>query len=206
MAVPASPFCLSSNVAPYLFVQLKGRGDFQDGSTNISKTSVDGFIDNVSAQMLARFRRAGYVTPLVDLSGVSWPADQTDFLTILCVMGACSIISSPFVTNPSAGGGKANLFKDSYKSGLDEIFEIEDKEAGPFYGCQYRSMTPAERAVGIPAVPTTSHLQEMNDPAAHTSFSYWTGKSQQMQDAMEALLPLHNYDFNLNEMEKGPYV
>ena len=206
MAVPTAPFCLSSNVAPYFFIRLKGRGDFEDGVTSISKTSVDAFISNVSAQILARFRRAGYVTPLVALSGVDWPDDQTNFLTVLCVTGALSILSSPLITDPSSGGD--NPFKEPYDAGLDEIFDIKSKNggAGPFYGCQYRSMTKAERAVGVPAVPTTSYLQEMYDPAAHTSYTYWTNKSQEMQDYMESLLPLHNYTYGLNDLNKGPYV
>lgn len=207
MAVPTAPFCQSSDVAPYMFIRLKGRGDFEDGVTNISKTAVDGFIGNVSAQMLARFRRAGYVTPLIALSDVTWPTDQTDFLTALCIMGTLSILSSPLVTDPSATrGGSGDSFKAVYESGLDEIFETEDGSVGPFYGCQYRSMSRAERVVGIPAVPMTSWLQEMNDPAAHASFGYWTDKSQEMQDRMEVLKILHNYDYDLNDMEKGPYV
>lgn len=204
--VPSAPFCASAQVAPYMSIRLNNRGDFEDGVTDISKTVVDGFIANVSTEMLARFRRAGYVTPLVALTGVDWPSDQTDFLTVLCVMGVCSIFTSPFVANPGRRSADRNPFEKRYNAGLDEIFEIEDKEAGPFYGCQYRSMAAAERAVGAPAVPTTSWLQEQYDPAANTSFTYWTNKAQEMQDYMESLEPLYNYDFGLNDLEKGPYV
>lgn len=206
MTVPSAPFCLSSNVAPYMSLRMNNRGDFEDGVTNMSKTTVDGFIDDVSAQILGRFRLAGYTVPLTDLTGITWPSTQTDFLRALCVMGACSVLSSLFVANPGRRSADGNPFEKLYNSGLEDIFRtaFSIRIAGPFYGAQYKSMSPAEKAVGVPAVPTTSHLLTMNDPAAHTGFRYWTDKSQEMQDYMEALLPLHNYDYDLNEQEAGP--
>lgn len=210
MAVPASPFCLSSHVAPYIGIRLNGRGDFEDGVTGITKTAVDGFILDVSAQILARFRFAGYTTPLTT-NGETWPTDQTDFLRVLATMGVNSILNSPFIENPGRRSADGNSFKTMYESGLDEIYERRSGKksgaAGPFFGCLYRSMTPAERAVATPAIPTTSWLLETYDPALHTSFGYWTDKSQGMQDYMENVLKLiGNYDYNLNSLEKGPYV
>jgi hypothetical protein len=211
MAVPSAPFALSSDVAPYLAQRLSGRGDFEDGVTGIPKTSVDVFIVDVSSQMLARFRLAGYITPLTT-NGETWPDNQTDFLRTLAVMGVCSILNSPFVENPARRSGDGNSFKTMYESGLDEIYDRRSavsgrRSAGPFFGCLYRSMTPAERAVAVPAVPTTSWLLETYDPALHSGFQYWTDLSQRMQDYMEDTLQLiHNYDYDLNSLEKGPYV
>lgn len=205
MAIPTS-FATSANVAPYLSVLLDGRGDFADGITGIEKTPVDTFIADVSGQIVARFRLAGYTTPLTT-NGAVWPDNQTDFLRILTVMGACFIINSPFVENPARRSGDGNSFKGIYESGLDEIYDKKSKVAGPFFGCLYRSMTPAERAVAVPAIPTTSWLQETYDPALHAGFQYWTDKSQLMQNYMQDTLGIiANYDYNLNSLEKGPYV
>lgn len=206
MAVPASPFCASSDVAPYLPMRLNNRGDFNDTNTSIPLTTVNVYINNISTMILGRFRMAGYVTPLTALSGVTWPADQTSFLLVLAVMGTAGVISGPLVSNPGRRSSDQNLFQTAFEDGLNEIYDRTSKIAGPFYGCQYRSMTPAERAVGVPAIPTTSHLLEYNDPSAYTGLEYWTAKAQEYQDYMESLKPIYNYDYGLNSLEKGPYV
>ena len=206
MAIPAAPFALSSNVAPYVGIRLNDRGDFEDGVTVPGKTAVEQFIDDVSGQIMGRFRLAGYTTPLVT-DGVAWPTNQTDFLRMLTVMGACFILNSPFVENPGRRTGDGNAFDKMYQNGLDEIYEKAKRVAGPFFGCLYRSMTPAEKAVATPAIPTTSWLLETYDPALHASLQYWTDKSQAMQDYMQNELKIiHNSDYNLNSLEKGPYV
>lgn len=206
MAVPSSPFAQSSNVAPYVGIRLNDRGDFEDGITVPGRTSVDQFIADVSGQILARFRLAGYTTPLVT-DGATWPDNQTDFLRMLTVMGVCFILNSPYVENPGRRTGDGNAFDKLYSNGLDEIYDKGARVAGPFFGCSYRNMTPAERSVATPAIPTTSWLLETYDPALHAGFQHWTDKSQAMQDYMQDILKLpHNYDYNLNSLELGPYV
>ena len=205
MAVPTSPFCVSADVAPYLAVRLKGAGDFVDGVTAPSKANVDIFIANIATQILARFRLAGYVIPIT-ASG-TWPSEQTDFLKVLNVMGACALMTSPFIENPGRRSGDGNSFEIIYQSGLSDIYDKENKIAGPFFGCSFRSATAANKAVVDPALPTTSHLLEMYDPARHAGFQYWTDKSREMQDYMEDTLKIkHNFDYDLNDLNKGPNV
>lgn len=206
MTIPSAPFCLSSDVAPYMSLRLNRRSDFEDDETGIRQTNVNIFISNVSTQIVAKFRMAGYVTPLTT-NGVIWPDDQTEFLKVLTVMGVCSLLTSPLVENPGRRTGDGNSFKTMYESGLTDIYDKVGKKAGPFWGCQYKMMSPAERAVETPAVPTTSFLLEVYNPALHAGFQYWTDKSQQMQDYMEDTLQImHNYSYGLNDLEKGPYV
>lgn len=202
--VPTSPFCSLADIAHYNPIRFNQAGTIADGKTVPGATPANLFIECVSAEILSRFRLAGYTTPLTSDGSGAWTDEQTTYLRLLCILGVGGMIASPVHSNPGRRGSDSNPFEVRYRAGLDTIYSISEKEAGPFLGITYRLGTPAVKAVTAPAVPTTSWLLGMNDPARHASFAYWTKKSQEMQDYLESLPLYHNYDYDLNDQQAGP--
>lgn len=205
MTAPAAPFCTTAEVARLHRQVLKSLSDFADppNATIPSKTEVTDYIILISNQILMRFRAAGYIIPFVELSGETWPDDQTEYLRLLCVMGSSGIIAGPAVSNPGVRGGRINnVFKQEYLEGLDEIFSRETRIAIP-WRAQYYSMTPAEKAVGTPHRPMTDFLEEQFDPGAHYSLRALTDKVRSIHLIFQGLDLDWDYAYDMNNVNRG---
>lgn len=201
MTPPASPYATTLDVAALHLQKTKGN-DFVDGGTVPGNTLVGTYIGLISSQINMRFRQAGFIVPFVALAGETWPSDQTDYLKLLCMLGTSGMIAGPTVANPGVRGTTNNVFTIEYRQHLDDIYNRQTHEAMPFRA-DYYSQTPAERVVGEVSLPTTSHLDEVYDPARHYGLYRLTQKSFSIRTFFEDQGLYWDYAWALNNLNKG---
>lgn len=204
MAAPTAPFSLTTDIAPFHQMLLKSGTDFVDGSngTRPSNTEVTSFIVLVDSQVTSRFRLAGFKIPFTELSGETWPVDQTDFLRWMSIMGTSALISGPAIANPGSRGRTQNPYQVQFSGFLDQIFDMRNRIAMPFRA-QYYSETPAEQSVGTSSLPNTDFLAGKYDPSLHYNLYDLTDKVHSIQQIMRDLDLDWNYAYGLNDLNQG---
>lgn len=168
MTAPAAPFTTSAAVAFLVGVTLKGGTDFTAQTTPTS-TLVDQAILWISAQIELQFSMAGYVMPLTEISGETWPTAQTRWLQMVSSLGAAAMAvgyaqkPAPALA-PGRQSGSGNVLQDLYNTELAKIYDMKLNRTFLRFRADYYASTPAEAALIVPRGPTTDYLEGRYDP------------------------------------------
>ena len=123
MAAPTSPYATHTEVALFQKNLLRGATDFSSVSV-LPDTTIDQYLIWTSAAIDIRLSEAGYVVPLQELTGETWPVHQTNYLSLLATIGAVAMINPGLKPAPAMSPGQrgtGNIFKDFYDKELQLI-------------------------------------------------------------------------------------
>lgn len=189
MAAPGAPFTTSAAVSFLLGVTLKGGTDVTAESTP-SKALVDQAILWVSAQIELQLSMAGYLLPLAEISGETWPSAQTTYLQMVASLGAAAMAGgyaqkpAPALS-PGRQGGSGNMLQDLYKAELDKIYDAKNNRTWLRFRADHYASTPAETALVVPKGPTTDYLEGRYDPMRYLNSFDAADRIMAIQKSME---------------------
>ncbi len=190
MSVTA-PYTTSAAVAYLLQVPLIGKPDFDD-STTPTKAVVDQTINWVSAHIDMNLQQAGYVVPLVALTGETWLTSQTNYIQLVATLGAAAMAGgyaqrpAPAL-GPGRTGSGGNVFYDLYQTELNKIYDPLTGRAQLHLRAQVRIGSMAEKLVTSPMGPTSDFLEGRFDPTRHYDNEKIVTKLLAIQDSLEDL-------------------
>ncbi len=213
MAAPSPPFATSEMVAVMLPTKLgREATDFtNDGQTTPSKAVVEQHIDWVSSQIEMQFGMAGYVVPLDEISGETWPTSQTFYLQFLTTLGTTAIsggysLKPAPALSPSRGGGTGNVFQVLFDIEMKKIHWVSssgrDKSTLRFRAAYYAG-TPAEQLVTLPMGPTTDFMEGKFDPYRELSNWQIADKQMAIEQSMTDLNINWDHLYSLFDINKG---
>lgn len=155
MAVSA-PYADSEMVALLQKNLLLGATNFTAQSP-LPKNNLDNILLWVSAAMDMQLSQAGYLIPLQDLTGETWPIHQTAYLQLVAILGAISMISPALKPSPAQGPGRTgsseSTFQKLYNTELDRIYNLQTNRTHLRLRAKFYLGTPAEKAITEPASP-----------------------------------------------------
>jgi hypothetical protein len=210
MTAPTAPFTTTAAVIYLLASRYPGRSDFDANSTPL-KTFVTQHITWIDSQIQMQFSMAGYMVPLDEISGETWPAHQTTYLQLISTLGAAAMAGghalrpSPALS-ASQGRGAGNIFQDLYQAELDKIYTVAPRGPGKTFlkfRANYYAGSIAEEAVTEPKGPTTDFLEAKYDP--YRQLSNWdvANKVLDIQRSMADLELSWDYLYGLFDLDKG---
>lgn len=172
MAVPRAPYCNTQDVASLLPQIVLSAPDFSPESQP-TKAAVTRFVIWISAQIDQAFAALGFYVPYEEISGESWPDNQTYMLELMASFGTSGMIVGPVVKPaPSMGrdaGKSENIFTAAYNAFLASIAE---NAAG--FRMNYRPGTKSEQITRTPRGPVTDHLIGCIDPTRFQTVDEYT--------------------------------
>lgn len=188
MTAPSAPYCTSADVAAMNLFGLRNKTDF-DNLTVIKKAEVETLIGLTSAHISIIFQSAGYVVPFQETSDISWPTHQTEYLKLLCALGAAAkvfidaLIPTAFLAQ---GGAKmGNLFKVQYDEEIAKVYDHKTRETTLQFHAAYRNNTPAFRLMRTPYGPRTDYGTSEINLHNYASFEQVTYSIAAMQEAIQ---------------------
>lgn len=206
MAAPSSSTWTSPEAVAYLMgVTLKGAAAFND-VTNPTKTMVQTFIGWIASQVEMQFSMAGYLIPLAELSGETWPASQTAYLQLVTTLGTVAMAGGyaqkplPAVA-PGKAGGTGNVFGDLYNAELAKIWNPQTKATTLNFRAAYRIGSAAQIALTDPRGPTTEFMEGYYDPMRYYDNWLIADKLMAIEHAMTDMDISWDYMFGL--LNKG---
>lgn len=162
MAV-SSPYADSEMVALLQKNLLLGATNFTDKSP-VPKTYIDQYILWAGSAIDMQLAQAGYLIPLQDLSGETWPTHQTAWLQLVACLGAISLIAPALKPAPGLGSGRTgsgeNIVKTAYQMELDRIYDLRTNKTNIRLRAKFYRGTPAELALNEPAGPKADFSRE----------------------------------------------
>ena len=176
MAAPIPPYCDSDDVIS-LNITATGIGKQFTHSTTPDAARVTSMIDFVSGEIDMAFANAGYIVPFTELSGETWPAYQTTWLTIVCALGTASRIFGPVIAPFGDRPGQStvrNLFGEEYRRELGKVWDDARQRSNVRWRAQYYPFTEAESMMKTPKGPTNDVLLGVQDPGNVGSFEKFT--------------------------------
>lgn len=200
MAAPTPPFATTEQVAEFMPAFIEHASDFTQASTP-RKSSVSSVLALVSSQIEMSFGMAGYLVPLTEISGETWPTSQTSYLQLLTIMGTVGMIGGKAL-NPAGAltsarqVGSGNLFKDFFDTELKKI-PISRFRARYYIGTQ------AEKMLSEPMGPTTDFFEGKYDPTRYLSFEETTNKVRAIEKSMTDLMVNWDYLYSLFDQPLG---
>lgn len=166
MAAPTSPFSSTKQIA-YLVLNLFPNADISDpdfdASTTPSLTVVQSLRTLKSAEILMAYSAVGYYVPFQEISGVSWPTHQTNFLAMLEAQGVAGQLANSLRPAPAMAGTKGpstNILDAAFKGWLDII-----EKSGAGLRANYYPGSKAEKWLASPRAPQTEYTIDYPDPA-----------------------------------------
>ena len=184
MAAPTPPFATTEQVAEFMPAFIDDATDFTQASTP-RKSSVSSVLALVSSQIEITFGQAGYLVPLTELDGESWPSSQTSYLQLLTIMGTVGMTGGKML-NPAGAltsarqVGSGNGFRDFFEGELKKI-PISRFRARYYIGTQ------AEKMLSEPMGPTTDFFEGHYDPTRYLPLEQMTNKIRAIEKSMTDL-------------------
>lgn len=155
MAV-TSPYATSNLVALLQKNLLMGATDFTPAS-QVPKEYIDQFLIWASAAIDMQLGQAGYLIPLQDLDGETWPVHQTAWLQLVACLGAITLVAPTLKPAPAIGPGRVgsseSIAKTAYQMELDRIYNIQTNRTQIRLRAKFYRGTPAELALNEPVGP-----------------------------------------------------
>jgi hypothetical protein len=159
MAVSA-PYADSEMVALLQKNLLLGATNFTQHSP-LPKNNLDNILVWVSAAIDMQLNQAGYLIPLQDLAGETWPTHQTAYLQLVTILGAIAMISPALKPAPAQGPGRTgsseSTFQKLYNTELDRIYSLQTNRTYTRLRAKFYLGTPAEKAITEPASPKSDY-------------------------------------------------
>lgn len=159
MAVSA-PYADSEMVALLQKNLLLGATNFTQHSP-LPKNNLDSILLWVSAAMDMQLSQAGYLIPLQDLAGETWPTHQTAYLQLVAVLGAIAMIAPALKPAPAQGPGRTgsseSTFQTLYNAELNRMYDRMSRRTELRIRAKFYLGTPAEKAITEPASPKSDY-------------------------------------------------
>ena len=159
MAVSA-PYADSEMVALLQKNLVLGATDFTAKSP-LPKNNLDNILIWVSSAVDMQLNQAGYLIPLQDLDGETWPTHQTAYLQLVTILGAIAMISPAMKPAPAQGPGRAgsseNTFQTLFNTELTRIYNMQTNRTMLRIRAKFYLGTPAEKAITEPASPKSDY-------------------------------------------------
>ena len=173
------PYATSAQVAMLIPNLMNGNTDFDDSKTNPKKSQVDQYLNWISTQIDMQFSQAGYVLPLTTLDGETWPTYQTEYLALVCSMGAAALTGGHVLKpapalSPSKGSSSGNIYQDMYNEELKKIFDSFSKISSIRFRAKYYASTPAEKSIIEPYGPNIDFLSGDMNPEDFSMLEQYT--------------------------------
>lgn len=200
MAAPTPPFATTEQVAEFMPAFIEFASDFTASSTP-KKSSVSSVLALVSSQIEISFGQAGYLLPLTEIDGETWPTSQTSYLQLLTIMGTVGMTGGKML-NPAGAltsarqVGSGNLFKDFFDTEIKKI-PVSRFRARFYIGTQ------AEKMLSEPMGPTTDFFEGYYDPMRYLSFEETTNKIRAIEQSMTDLMVNWDYLYGLFDQPLG---
>jgi len=195
VAAPTPPYATSTHVAILLKNLIQGISDFTE-DTSIKKSYVETIISWVSAQIDMQLQSAGYVVPLAEISGETWPTSQTAYLTLVACTGAASYITGAVMkpapaVGPGREGSAGNVYQAAFESALNKMY-LNGKTSVAIRA-QYYAGTPAENTLRLPSGPGLDYMEGMYDPTRYQGVWAITDEIRNIQ--RQVLAADHPWDY-----------
>jgi hypothetical protein len=179
MTAPTAPYCGTDDVAALVPHLVRAASDFS-AETQPTKVAVTRYVTWLSAQVDQAFAALGFYVPYQEISGESWPDNQTYMLELMVATGAAGLCVGP-VAKPAPAMGRdsgktANAFTTTYNNFLASI---PLNAAG--FRMDYRPGTRAEKITRTPRGPVTDHLLGYIDPTRFQSVEEFTRTIEQLR-------------------------
>ena len=95
--------------------------------TTPTLTQVESWITLVDSELDMALAEAGYMLPLVAITGESIPAQQTNLLTLASIMGVAGMVIDALKPAPAVGSGSRSGFPTGTRYFRDRFLEILNK-------------------------------------------------------------------------------
>lgn len=203
MSLPTKPYAVSSQVALLLPPLMNNNQDFDDINTVPRKTAVDQYLTWVSNQIDMQFSQAGFVVPFQALEGEQWPEHQTQYLELVCALGAAAMTGGHVLKPAPAistgrGNSSGNIYQDMFNSELRKIYD--GKQSYIRFRSRFYAGTPAEYSITEPLGPSLDYMQGMMNPEDFILFADYTSLKQNIADYItytyDGIAPLNWTDFH----------
>lgn len=158
-----APYADSEMVALLQKNLLLGATNFTPQSP-LPKTNLDSILAWVSNSIDMQLSQAGYIIPLQDIVGETWPVHQTGYLQLVTVLGAIAMISPALKPAPGLGPGRTgsseNTFQMMYKAELERMYDKMSHRTLLRFRAKFYLGTPAELAITEPTPPRSDFSRE----------------------------------------------
>jgi hypothetical protein len=177
-------------------------------STTPDTDTVTQAINWISAEIDTRLAAAGFVVPLVEVSGETWPTHQTTYLGLIATLGAAAMaggfaLSPAPALAPGKQGAGGNRLYTLYQAELDRIYNMQTGKTGLAFRANYYAGTPAQIAITEPRSPTTDFMEGYFDPLRQYDSFDIADRILAIQDSMKDLQLHWDYVYGLFDIDKG---
>lgn len=184
---------------------LSGGSDFST-STMPTKSTAEQVVKWISSQVDMAYGAAGYKIPFVVMTGESWPASQTNYLTLVTCLGTAAYLGGHFLkpapaVAPGREGGTGNLFQDLFDRELRKVWD--GRYTHLRWRADYYAGTPAEEAVREPGGPVTDFMEGKFDPTRYEGFWDVTETMRQVQMEIKDLELEWDYLYDYKSFNVG---
>lgn len=160
---PTSPYTTQEAVS-YLLINLF-KGGAPTVSTTPDSTKAAQAITWAASWLEMTYADVGYVIPFQDLTGETWPAHQTMYLSMVNAIGAAGFIGGHMLRPaPSIGPGKGQQFSNLYQELFDRELTAVKESKGKMFRAAYYVGTDAEQRLATPMGPRLDYTEGYYDP------------------------------------------
>jgi len=201
MTAPTTPFCtpaLAGILSKSLF-----RGQNPSSTTSVKDSDLEQLIAWTDAQLCGDFRSIGYKVPFIEISGETWPTDQTTLLQFWSAVGAMAMASG-YILRPSPqmlpgrSGGERNVY-----AVLIEAARRDIREHGYHFRAQTYIGTKAEELLTEPQGPRTDFGQDYVDPTRFELMHAYTDRMREVFSDIKVMNLEWDYVYELRAESKS---
>ena len=201
MTAPTTPYCTPA-VAQVLSKSLF-RGQAPGPTTPVTESEIETLITWSDARLNGDFRAIGYKIPFVEISGETWPTDQTALLQFWSAVGAMAMATGYILRPapqmlPGRSGGERNVYEVMIEEARQQI-----REHGFHFRAQVYIGTKAEELLTEPQGPRTDYSQDYWDPTRYELFHDYTDRIRDLFSDMQDLVLEWDYIYLLREDAKS---
>jgi len=197
MSAPTTPFT-TNGLVTYL-LQNTFFGGVASAVTVPNDSVLSQLITWTDSIILQSFQTVGYEIPFDELSGETWPTNQTTFLQFLSSCGTAAWISG-YVLNPvptrtsSQASGETNVWAVVFNRIKNDILKN-----GLRFRAAYYPGTLAEKIIADPYGPRMDYLEDWIDPTRNQLLKDYTDMiMNEYEDIGEMIIDL-DYLYRLRE-------
>lgn len=185
MTAPSSPYCTPA-VAQILSRSLY-KGQNPTATSPVPSSDLEQLITWTDSQINNDFRSIGYKIPFVEISGETWPADQTTLLQFWSAAGAMAMATGYVLRpaprmSPGRSGGERNVYAVLVEEARRLI-----REHGFHFRAQVYNGTKAQELLTEPQGPITDFGKDYWDPSRYELMHDYTDRIRELFDDMADL-------------------
>ena len=179
MTAPTAPYCGTDDVAALVPQLVRGASDFS-ASTQPTKVAVTKYVTWLSSQVDQAFAALGFYVPYQEISGESWPDNQTYMLELMIASGAAGLCVGP-VAKPAPAMGRDSGRTDNALTVTYNNFLASIPKTAAGFRMNYRPGTDAEKITRTRRGPITDHLLGYIDPSRFQTVEEYTAMIAQVR-------------------------